>query len=407
MCRFRNPRRTRAGVSLFGSAGFSQGWRRSGDERAGKAELGVGGDHQPGPAVGRRRVAQAGPGPAEGLLEQTEGVLQVEAAEERLPAAVDVGRAGTGTRPPQPDRPVHPAAGQLLDGEPDHRAFEERQLAVAFQPCRPAGQPGVKPAPGPGRSGAVAAGCRGGDRLFGAPGGGVAEHELAAVLGRPAPGRIRGGELRAAGRRAAHHPVRTEPAEDLHRQVAEQVRDPRGVVAGRPSPPAPPDRPPSTAPRRSTGSLRRGVGQRWWPRRRRRAPAAPRPAPPSTTFARSPARPRTSTASPGSSGAWRRRGRRCGRTSGPGRSRRPAAATARRPPPIPGGRRRPAAAAGRRAPTAADRRPPGPGSARRTGHRARAGAQVRAPGRPGSSPARRCTGPRPSARTARRPIRQS
>lgn len=57
----------------------------------------MGGDDQPGPAVGSRRVAQAGPGPAERLLEHAEGVLDVEAAEKRLPAAVDVGRGGAGS----------------------------------------------------------------------------------------------------------------------------------------------------------------------------------------------------------------------------------------------------------------------------------------------------------------------
>ncbi|MYR14526.1 hypothetical protein GTY62_38845 [Streptomyces sp. SID724] len=85
-----------------------------GDERAGKAELGVGGNDQPGPPVGRRRVAQAGPGPAERLLEQAEGVLQVEAAEEHLPAAVDVFGAGAGARPPESDvGPAEQARGHL------------------------------------------------------------------------------------------------------------------------------------------------------------------------------------------------------------------------------------------------------------------------------------------------------
>lgn len=75
-------------------------------------------------------------------------MLHVEAAEKRLPAAVDVLGPSAGARPPEPDRPVHTAAGQLLDGQPDHRAFEDRQLAVVFQP-RGAGQPGVEPVPGP------------------------------------------------------------------------------------------------------------------------------------------------------------------------------------------------------------------------------------------------------------------
>src|SRR2546429_561448 len=58
-------------------------------------------------------------GPAEGLLEQEEGVLQIEAAKEGLPAAVDVLGSGAGARPPEPDRLVDAAAGQLFDGEAD------------------------------------------------------------------------------------------------------------------------------------------------------------------------------------------------------------------------------------------------------------------------------------------------
>src|SRR5512139_53809 len=51
-----------------------------GGDVAGEAELGVGGDDQPGPAVGGGRVAQPGCGPAQSLFEQTEGVFQVESA---------------------------------------------------------------------------------------------------------------------------------------------------------------------------------------------------------------------------------------------------------------------------------------------------------------------------------------
>ena len=67
-----------------------------GDEGAGQAELGVRGDDQPGPAVAGVGVAELRAGPAEGLLEQPEGVFQVEAAQEGLPPAVHVGRGGAG-----------------------------------------------------------------------------------------------------------------------------------------------------------------------------------------------------------------------------------------------------------------------------------------------------------------------
>ena len=59
-------------------------------EGAGEAELGVGGDDQPGPEVGRVRVADLGNGPAQGLLEQPEGVFKIEPVGKRLSPQVDV-----------------------------------------------------------------------------------------------------------------------------------------------------------------------------------------------------------------------------------------------------------------------------------------------------------------------------
>ena len=61
-----------------------------GGQRAGQAELGVAGDDQPGPPVRGGRVADLRGGPAQDLLEQPERVLQVEAAQERLPAPVHI-----------------------------------------------------------------------------------------------------------------------------------------------------------------------------------------------------------------------------------------------------------------------------------------------------------------------------
>src|SRR3954451_3910273 len=63
---------------------------------ASESELGVCGDDQPGPAVPGSRVTDLRCGPAEGLFEQPEGVFQVEAAQERLPAAVHVCGCGAG-----------------------------------------------------------------------------------------------------------------------------------------------------------------------------------------------------------------------------------------------------------------------------------------------------------------------
>ena len=57
-------------------------------EVASELELGVAGDDQPGPPVRGGRVPQLGPGPAEHLLEESERVFEIEAAQERLPGTV-------------------------------------------------------------------------------------------------------------------------------------------------------------------------------------------------------------------------------------------------------------------------------------------------------------------------------
>ena len=44
----------------------------------GESELGVGGDHQPGPSIRRVGTADAGCGPAESLFEEPESVFQIE-----------------------------------------------------------------------------------------------------------------------------------------------------------------------------------------------------------------------------------------------------------------------------------------------------------------------------------------
>jgi hypothetical protein len=66
--------------------------------------MSVRGHDQPGPAVRGGWLAELRGGPAEGLFEKAEGVLNVEAAQERLPAPVDIGIGGVGLGPPQPER---------------------------------------------------------------------------------------------------------------------------------------------------------------------------------------------------------------------------------------------------------------------------------------------------------------
>ncbi len=69
-------------------AGFFPGTASVACEGAGETELGVGGDDQPGPAVGGLGGADLRGGPGEGLLEQAEGVFDVEASQVGLPETI-------------------------------------------------------------------------------------------------------------------------------------------------------------------------------------------------------------------------------------------------------------------------------------------------------------------------------
>lgn len=156
-----------------------------GSQGAGEPQLGMGCDHQPRPPVGRLRAAKPGLGPPERLLEQAKRVLQVEAAKERLPAAVDVRGGDAGAGPPQPDRPVHPTAGQLLHDQPDDGALDDRQRPFVVDPGRPPGQPRVQPVPRLRGGLPVEAGVGYGHCLLGAPGGGLKTNSPPCLGGRP------------------------------------------------------------------------------------------------------------------------------------------------------------------------------------------------------------------------------
>ena len=58
------------------------------DDGSGQSELGVGGGDEPGPAVGLCGCAQSWGGPAQGVLDEPEGVLDVETAQVAGPAGV-------------------------------------------------------------------------------------------------------------------------------------------------------------------------------------------------------------------------------------------------------------------------------------------------------------------------------
>ena len=154
-------------------------------------------------------------------------MFDVEAAQERLPGAVQ--RVGGGDRRggPQPQRLRVAVAGQAVDGQPDEGALDDGQLAGVVLPLPLAGQPLVHPAPGRRGGGAVAGRLGDGGHGRGRPGFLAVEPELGAVPGGAA---ARGRLLR--GGRGVHDAVAAQPPEDLHGQVAQQPGQPGQVVAG-------------------------------------------------------------------------------------------------------------------------------------------------------------------------------
>lgn len=126
-------------------------------ERDGQAELGVGGNDQPGPAVGLLGGADPGRGPPQGALGEPEGVLGVEAAQVGPPHHVQVRQQPRRAAPPQPQRFVRGAAvGKPLDLDADHRArYDLGPLAAGEVPAGL--QTLVQPGPGTHLHPAVAA----------------------------------------------------------------------------------------------------------------------------------------------------------------------------------------------------------------------------------------------------------
>lgn len=120
-------------------------------EGPGKAELGVGGDDEPGPAVGGGWLAELGSGPPQRLLEHPEGVLKIESAQERLPEPVHIPSSSGGGRPPQPDGPGAAVSTEVVDLKTDDGAFDDRQLSFGVVgPGRSPDQQRVQAVPGSG-----------------------------------------------------------------------------------------------------------------------------------------------------------------------------------------------------------------------------------------------------------------
>jgi hypothetical protein len=137
--------------------------------------------------AGRCAVSQAG-GRSCGVRPRVGpvGVLQIEPAQERLPAQVDVLARQASSRRPQPDRQGIVTAGQAVNLQTDQSALDKREFAGVVNARRAGGQPRVNPVPGHHRGSAVAVGALHGFRVGLAPGVGLGEAELLAVLRRAA-----------------------------------------------------------------------------------------------------------------------------------------------------------------------------------------------------------------------------
>ena len=93
-------------------------------------QLDLAGQHRPGPAVGRLRVARPRGRPAEGLLGEPDGVLQVEPPDVGPPDPIQVEFVRAG--PPQPQHLGRARAGRdPLDLDADDRAAHDRPRPAA------------------------------------------------------------------------------------------------------------------------------------------------------------------------------------------------------------------------------------------------------------------------------------
>lgn len=109
----------------MGFAGSFPGEFVVGDEVSGEPELGVGGCDGPGPPVGLFGGADRGGDPAEGVLREPEGVLDVEAVQVGAGTKVEVGLPGSG--PPEPQGLFGSAGGfgEEFDVDADDGALDD------------------------------------------------------------------------------------------------------------------------------------------------------------------------------------------------------------------------------------------------------------------------------------------
>ena len=130
---FRNPRRTRGGVSRPAGAGRSQSRRRS--AASGRASRSWAWQ---GITIQVHRSAAAGSRSFWAVQPRTclnsRKVLKIKSAQERLPPPVHLGRGGAGDRAPWPHRLWVPVAGQVIHPQTDQGALDHGQRAAVVQP---------------------------------------------------------------------------------------------------------------------------------------------------------------------------------------------------------------------------------------------------------------------------------
>jgi len=103
-------------------------------QRTGEPELGVGHQHDPGPAVGRLGTAEPRCGPPQRLLEETEGVLEIEAPQKQLPQPVEIIGTDGRVRAPQPHWGGVPVPRKVVDGQRRSPCLPRSVAALGAEP---------------------------------------------------------------------------------------------------------------------------------------------------------------------------------------------------------------------------------------------------------------------------------
>jgi hypothetical protein len=129
----RKPASDPFGSEFSGRLGTVPGERVVAGQGAGETHLGVGQDNEPRPAVRLRGVAHAWQRPIQGLFQESERMLHIEAAHVGAPGAIQVrdGVVILGCMPPEPKRlGLARLLGQTADLDQEERPADDRASAA-------------------------------------------------------------------------------------------------------------------------------------------------------------------------------------------------------------------------------------------------------------------------------------